>query len=705
MGGLVCTKLTEMASACMCSCQKLARPRKQMSAADLPPRTGSETTVETDVPSITITNSRCRPGILGVCEKQVLFRGMETSTLRCLAGRCKEKRMKEGKCIMTQGEPVGPHSELNIVLTGAVRLSASGTDPLDTKVFAGHMFGEAALLYGSTRTASAHSLGCTVASLTLTNLQTFLSAMPHARLLMFLRKQMLLSSLTDFQLSKLAQNVECRDYATGTSLLTQGSPGHEMFFVRKGHVSVVVDGVQKAVEGRGHVLGQRALHGKPRTATCRAEDDVVVVVVRDSVLDSIQDPVLQRILACDAVMAIQQHTRVFGSFTEDQMTDLLRSLEENAFTSTVITKGQPMHELFIVRDGRVGGSAVSEAGGFQYFGSFTGQPCISDVYVETGLATIIKCSRQRWLDVFKQRRPTQPLNLDVLIWKGELGSGESGKVCLAQLKHDPANLVAVKMVAKASKSFLNGHALAESMLMQSLSHPFCVRLFNVAEDQTYFYLVMEYVPGGELFNQLVVQEKLSETTTKFYVACVILALEYLHRNGIVYRDLKPENLLLDARGYVKVTDFGYSKRIGTRRTYTMCGTPEYQAPEIMTVDMGATTAADYWSLGVLVYELLTGASPFVPRGVRSDQKLSDPWVIIRNARSGRYPPPRGYEGSLVHNLIDRLLQVNPGDRLCDIGDLKNHEWFRGFDWQALLEGRLHSPSQNMKGGWFSRQAS
>ena len=703
MGRLICNKLAEIVTSCMASCKKLAptRTRKLTSAEDT--MGGSETTVDTEV--TTPTDSRCRRSSLGICEKQALFRGMDAGALRCLAARCQESRRKNGKCIVTQGEPVGPHSALYMVLTGSVKLTASGTDPLDTTIVAGHMFGEAALLFGSTRTASAHSLGCTTVSLTLAVLKAFLPVMPHARLLIFLRKQVLLSSLTDFQLSKLAQNVECRDYATGTDLLTQGSPGHEIFFVRKGHVSVVVDGVQKAVEGRGHVLGQRALHGKPRTATCRADDDVAVVVVRDSILDSIQDPVLQRILACDAVLAIQQHTRVFGSFTEDQMADLLRSLEENAFTSTVITKGQPMNELFIVRDGRVAGSAVSEAGGFQYFGSFTGQPCISDVYVESGLATIIKCSRRRWLDVFKQSRQTQPLNLDVLIWKGELGSGESGKVCLAQLKHDPANLVAVKMVAKASKSFLNGHALAESMLMQSLSHPFCVKLFNVAEDQTYFYLVMEYVPGGELFNQLVMQEKLPETTTKFYVACVVSALEYLHRNGIVYRDLKPENLLLDARGYVKVTDFGYSKRIGTRRTYTMCGTPEYQAPEIMTVDMGATTAADYWSLGVLLYELLTGASPFVPRGVRPDQKLSDPWVIIRNARSGRYPPPRGYEGSPVHHLINRLLQVNPSDRLRDIAELKNHEWFKDFDWQALLEGGLHSPTQNLKGGWFGRQTS
>lgn len=633
-----------------------------------------------------------------LCSAQYLFKGMPADALAAMASRFKSRDFKPGKQILAQGDPITGASEIFIVATGSVRLTATGSQPLDLTLSAGSLFGEHGILFNTTRTATVTSQGVQTLTMARDAIKAFLPVMPAARLLVFMRNQTLLHSLSDVQLTKLSQVVERRTHATGELLTVEGAPGHEMFLVRSGKVSVIVREQEVAAIERGGVLGQRALHGKPRTATCRAVTATETIVIPDTVLTALEDPVLERILACDAVVAVQQHSRVFGSFTAEQLADVLRSIEETSWShgAVILRKDQPMHELFVVRDGLVEGLAVATAGGFQYFGSIVGRPCVGDVTVTSPGATVVKCSRTRWLDIIKERRPTQPLNLQDLVLRSTIGTGESGRVCLAHLKSEPANLVAVKIVAKASRAFLSGQALSESILMQSLSNPFCVRLYSVAEDQAHFYIIMEYVPGGELFQQLMLQDRFSEDTCRFYMACVVNALEYLHLNGIVYRDLKPENLLLDDRGYVKVTDFGFARRIGNNRTFTMCGTPEYQAPEIMTVNMGATTTADFWSLGVLLYEMLTGSSPFLPATTHHDDRTSDPWVIIRNARSGRYPTPRNYERTDVSDLISRLLQVDPAKRIASARDIRGHRWFRGFPWQEVAEGKYSAPSRRKR---------
>jgi len=132
------------------------------------------------------------------------------------------------------------------------------------------------------------------------------------------------------------------------------------------------------------------------------------------------------------------------------------------------------------------------------------------------------------------------------------------------------------------------------------------RLYRTFRDRKYVYLLMEACLGGELWTILRDRGWFDDNTTKFYVACVVNAIEYLHGRGIIYRDLKPENLLLDAKGYVKMVDFGFSKRIAEgSKTWTFCGTPEYVAPEII-LNKGHDRSVDFWSLGVLMCELLTG---------------------------------------------------------------------------------------------------
>jgi serine/threonine protein kinase len=150
-----------------------------------------------------------------------------------------------------------------------------------------------------------------------------------------------------------------------------------------------------------------------------------------------------------------------------------------------------------------------------------------------------------------------------------------------------------------------------SILCDVAGHPFITNLLASFSDYDSLYILLDYVPGGELFSYLRKFRRFDEPSARFYAAEIVLVLEYLHeqQGGVAYRDLKPENLLLDEEGHIKLVDFGFAKRLGTVETYTLCGTPEYLAPEVIH-NKGHTTAVDWWALGILIYEFLTGYPPF-----------------------------------------------------------------------------------------------
>ena len=148
------------------------------------------------------------------------------------------------------------------------------------------------------------------------------------------------------------------------------------------------------------------------------------------------------------------------------------------------------------------------------------------------------------------------------------------------------------------------HVNAERFILARIRHPFIVDLYATFQDHLNIYMLLSYVPGGELFSHIRRAQRFSADVTRFYLAIIVLALRYLHSNNIIYRDLKPENLLLDTRGYLKLADFGFAKVVDDR-TWTLCGTPEYLAPEIIQSD-GHGKAVDWWACGILCYEMLVG---------------------------------------------------------------------------------------------------
>jgi serine/threonine protein kinase len=268
---------------------------------------------------------------------------------------------------------------------------------------------------------------------------------------------------------------------------------------------------------------------------------------------------------------------------------------------------------------------------------------------------------------------------------GQLGSGMFGRVQL--VRHNATRRTyALKSMNKEAIVQLNQvtHVNSECVLLSTLRHPFAVELVSSFQDHENIYLVMEAVLGGEIFAHLRRMNSFSEDIARFYAAEIVLVLEYLHSRAIVYRDLKPENILLAQDGHVKLIDFGFSKILDNNRTHTMCGTPDYLAPEIILGE-GYGTEVDWWALGVLIYEMLAGYPPFYDE---------NPFQIYENILKGKvhYPPTLTSAGK---DLLRRLLQL---DRSCRLGgsqrggcELKEHAWFAGIDWQALLERRIRPP--------------
>jgi len=291
-------------------------------------------------------------------------------------------------------------------------------------------------------------------------------------------------------------------------------------------------------------------------------------------------------------------------------------------------------------------------------------------------------------DSFCQKKPECAARLDSFKMIEVIGKGSFGKVFLVGEKKTNY-MYALKVLRKDNIIKRNQveHTKTERNVLGYVNHPFIVGLKMAFQSKDKLYFVLDYCAGGELFFHLSKVGKFQEPRAAFYAAEIVLALEHIHALDIVYRDLKPENVLLDAKGHVRLTDFGLSKEgisSSSSGATSFCGTPEYLAPEILS-RQGHGRAVDWWSLGALLYEMLTGLPPFYCR---------DREKLFEKIRKGHLDYPRSLSAA-AQALLRGLLTKDPRRRLGseteDAEMIKKHMFFDDTHWEKLVRGDIPPP--------------
>nr|XP_033795940.1 cGMP-dependent protein kinase 2 isoform X1 [Geotrypetes seraphini] len=576
--------------------------------------------------------------LIGAIMSNDFLRQLEASHVRRMVDCMYERQYGQSQLVIREGE-AGNH--LYVLADGLLDVVQNGR-PLG-QMHPGTAFGELAILYNCKRTATVTAI--IHSKIWVLDRQVFQFIMmssgqaQNQEYCSFLHSVSLLKDLPEEKLAKIVDCLEVDYYDKGDYIIREGEEGNTFFIIAKGKVCVTqtLEGTQEPQEiktlGVGDYFGEKALISEDvRSANIIAEEDDTqcLVVDRDT------------------------FNQMVGTYQELQ--SYLRKYVYQLALSD--------------HDRRTAGPQI---------------PVLSNSWDNT--------EANRLRDTVSKFSSTTPFRyLDVIT---TLGTGGFGRVELVKLKNEDITF-ALKCIKKKHivETHQQEHVYWEKNILQQINSPFIIRLYRTFRDSKYVYMLLEVCLGGELWSVLRDMCFFEEGTARFCIGCVLEAFDYLHHRGIVYRDLKPENLLLDSEGYVKMVDFGFAKKIGPgKKTWTFCGTPEYVAPEII-MNKGHDFGADYWSLGILIYELLTGCPPFsgpdpikiynmVMKGI---EKLDFP------QRIGRRP----------EDLIRRLCRLNSAERLGNrkngISDIRKHKWFQGFNWEGLRSRKLISPlKRELKG--------
>jgi serine/threonine protein kinase len=302
-------------------------------------------------------------------------------------------------------------------------------------------------------------------------------------------------------------------------------------------------------------------------------------------------------------------------------------------------------------------------------------------------------------------------------WLSVLGHGSFGTVFLTEYetktKHIHPRFYAVKTLAKTRiEEGDMEQILFEKKILMELRSPFVLRFYGTCQSKDELYFVTEALEHGDLFHALYHGGRIDHATCVFYSACILLGLDFIHSKNIVYRDLKPENIMIGANGYPKIVDFGLAKHIPyvkqseegithkVTKCHTLCGTPEYFAPEII-MKSGYDTAVDIWAMGVLIYEIIFRRTPFVNPDSTEDTRIFDMFTnILISHKHGVVLPlkmDRKTDGTPnARNLVTQLLSGNKAERLGEyktLAGLLHHPYFKGlYSVEELYHQTIPAPT-------------
>ncbi|KAL2082189.1 hypothetical protein ACEWY4_022007 [Coilia grayii] len=538
-----------------------------------------------------------------------------------------------------------------------------------------------------------------------------------------------LSRLDEEQISMMVELLEAVDRCPGDDIIVEGSEGDSMYIVAAGELKVTQAGHELRTLSSGDVFGELAiLYNCKRTASVKAATAVRLWSIQRQKYRTIMTNKSKK--KREQLMGFLKTAQTLKALNDLQLSKIIDSMEEVKFqkNEVIVREGAEGNTFYIILEGEVlvtkrvnnQQKTIRRMGQGEHFGELA---LIREILrtatcTAMGPVTCFCIDKEVFeetipienLELHNELKGTEPstepenvrsgstLRLKDLVpvfyqegrYQGDpvtLGVGGFGRVELVTSVHH-GKYYAVKKVSKKHivAKRQEAHMLFEKRILQVIQSDFIVKLHAAFRDSRYIYMLMEFCQGGEIWTKLKEVGRFDEPVAVFVTACVVEAFAYLHKKSIMYRDLKPENLLLDARGYVKLVDFGFAKELSRGvKTYSFCGTPEYMAPEIIQ-NQGHDYAADFWSLGVLVYELLVGSPPF---------SSSEPQKIYSKILDGilKYP---AFMSEAARSLISKLCRPRPGQRLGNtkngIKDVRNHRWFSMVNWHKLRLGQVEAPT-------------
>eukprot|EP00064_Thunnus_orientalis_P018487 superscaffoldBa00004279_g18586 len=513
-----------------------------------------------------------------------------------------------------------------------------------------------------------------------------------------IQKNDFLSRLDEEQTAMMVDLLVTSDFSPGDEVIKEGFEGDSMYIVAAGELCVTQAGRNLRTLTRGDVFGELAiLYNCKRTATVKAKTLVRLWCMERQTYRTIIANKSKK--KREQLMGFLKTSRTLKDLNYVQLSKIIDSMEEVLVTKNVngqqkqirrMGKGEHFGEQALIREVLRTATCTAD-------GPVTCFAIDKEVFEET-----IPIEHLELFDDSKvlqeAKAPEAPKMSSTLRFKDlvpalyqegrfqgdpvTLGVGGFGRVeLMTTMNH--GKYYAMKRVSKKHivMKRQEEHMLFEKKILKSIQCDFIVRLYGAFKDTRYIYMVMEFCIGGEVWTKLKEVGRFDEPIATFCTACVVEAYAYLHKKNIMYRDLKPENLMMDVRGYVKLVDFGFAKEmLRGEKTYSFVGTPEYMAPEIIK-NQGHDFAVDFWSLGILIFELLAGSS--------------EPGKIYPKILDGvfKYPP---YMSEAAKSIISKLCRPRPGQRLGNtkngIKDVRHHRWFSNMNWHKLRMGQVDPPT-------------
>lgn len=507
-------------------------------------------------------------------------------------------------------------------------------------------------------------------------------------------------------------------------VIKEGETGSHMYVSATGSYEVIVKGQIVNSFTHTHAFGEIAvLHNVRRNATIRAVEDGKVWVLDRSAYQEIM--IRTYMIEQNEMVTFLKQVPSLNRKDERTLGQVANLLQKEFFNTSevIVRQGDRGDKFYIIRAGTVTVTKENEGVvGTLHKGQFFGELALlkEDCRQATVTANApgVQCltlTRVQFIEHFGdisdfESIPTQTRKSNSsseVVKKNEfsnielkdlkrvktIGVGGFGRVDLVQHTKRTNLTFALKYLKKADmvEQQQQEHVFNEKNLQMACDTIFIVRLYKTFRDNKYLYFLMESCLGGDLWTLLHKQKNrcFKEEDARFLAACVLEAFAYLHERSIIFRDLKPENLLIDHHGYLKLTDFGFAKKLGSRgKTFTFAGTPEYVAPEIV-LNRGHDKAVDYWAFGIFIFEMLVGRTPFRT----NDTSHMKTYNLILRGIDHVYFDGRVLRPTVTH-LIKKLCRTVPTERLGCLKDgakdVRTHRWFKGFDWEKLYAKKLPS---------------